>query len=165
MEEVIEKYEPIVATPLKKGEIAPVLDEEGYNTLRDMINSSDEGNHKMAQLILNTCDIQKSIYWIWKLSRHGWGVHRMVNLRTKASRAFRNKSNLFSISSKGSLPFIEFLDRQGWLTPEIYKREEETIIDLATRQFDHRFYTVEFTIKDEYKHLPKITTPISKDDE
>ena len=145
-------YTPLVATPIE-GE-APVLNEDTYNTLCGMLKSPDEGNHKMAQLILNTCDIKKSIYWIWKLTKTGY-TSRMVNLRTKASRAFRDHSRLFYICNRNELAFAEYCIREGGLmTPEIYKYLEDAIIRKAKLQFKHTFYDVQFKIKEEYKHLP-----------
>jgi len=160
---IIPKKEVVVATPLKNGEAAPILDEEKYNTLLGMLKSGDEGNHKIAQLILNTCDIEKSIYWIWKLSK-SYGSH-MVNLRTKASRAFRDKSHLFNIWSKGPLSFAEFCTKHDWMTPEIYMKLEDEIVNAMNNQFRNTYYDVEFIIKDKYKHLPLVTTVIKRSDE
>jgi hypothetical protein len=167
VQDLVQKYEPVVATPLKHGAVAPVLDEETYNTLRGMLNSNDEGNHKMAQLILNTCDIGKSIYWIWRLSTRY--CHNMVNLRTKASRSFRDKSSLFYIASCGDTRFAKWLvsKKPEWMTVEIYQRLEETIVRDVASQSKNEFYDVEVKVKDKYKHLALTTTPIKikKDDE
>jgi len=159
MEEVIEKYVPVVATPLKDGEAAPILDEEKFNTLLGMLKSGDEGNHKIAQLILNTCDIQKSIYWIWRLIKTA-GHWNMVNLRTKASRAFRDKSELFNISNKSHLSFAEWLTYKDWMTPENYQKLEDEILNTLARQHTNKFYDVTISIRDKYKHLPFTKTPI-----
>lgn len=159
MEEVVEKYYPVVATPLKDGETAPILNEETYNTLKGMLTGRDEGNHKMAQLILNTCDIQKSIYWIWKLARHG--SHNMVNLRTKASRSFRDKASLFHISHLNSTRFAKYIASKDWLTSEIYQRLEEEIVKEAALRVSNDFYDVELTIKDKYKDFAFTKTPIN----
>lgn len=158
MEEVIEKYVPVVATPLKDGEAAPILDEEKYETLKGMLASRDEGNHKIAQLVLNTCDIHKSIYWIWRLA--GKYASNMVNLRTKASRAFRDKSMLFNIWNMSSLIFLEHCERNDLITPEIYQRLEDSVLSTLTHQVRNTFYNVQITIKDKYKHLPLTKTPI-----
>jgi len=143
-------YTPLVATPIK-GE-APVLNAEVYETLKGMLRSPDEGNWKMAQMILNACDINKSIYWIWKLTREGY-ASRMVNLRTKASRTFRDHSRLFYINSKNGLSFAEFCAREKILTPEIYQYLEKDIMSRADLQFKHTFYDTQYKIKDKYKHL------------
>lgn len=152
MEETKE-YVAEVATPLKDGEAAIILDEERYTTLLRMLQSRDEADHKMAQLVLNTCDIGKSIYWIWQLARLGYS-NQMVNLRTKASRYLRDKSCLFQISGKSPLSFAEFCNKRGWLTSEIYYKLEDKIVDSVHQQFKNTFYNVDFQIKSQYEHLP-----------
>ena len=159
MEQTIEKYEPVVATPLKNGETAPVLDEESFETLVSMLKSNDEANHKMAQLILNTCDIRKSIYWIWRLSR-SYYTNNMVNLRTKASREFRDKSDLFSLAVYSAMAFGKHLSNKGWLTPDIYQKIEDEIVKHVGRQVNNQFYDVSITIKEEYKELAQTKTSI-----
>ena len=151
------QYIPLVASPLP-GE-APILNEETYNTLKGMLGSGNTEDHKMAQLILNTCDIQKSIYWIWLLGKKY--AYNMVNLRTKAGRAFRDKSKLFYISGKSPLAFAEWLDYAGWITPEIYQRLESDIIKRAVLAFSHKFYDVTIKIKDKYTYLANNTSEIS----
>lgn len=158
MEETI-KYNSVGASSLNNGELAPILTEENYLTLKRMINSEDEGDHKIAQLTLNTCDIQYSIYWIWRLAKEG-SVNNMVNLRTKASRSFRDKSSIFKIWSMSDIKFAEFLNRENWLTTEIFERLEKEIINALNSQCRNVFYSVNIIIKDQFKHLPIIKTAI-----
>ena len=155
----MEDKKVITASPVK-GE-AVVLNEEIGQSLTKMLGSNDEADHKMAQLILNTCDIEKSIYWIWQLSRKSWYANRMVNLRTKASRNFRDQSRLFHITQKSERPFAEFLNTQGWLTPEIYQKLEEEIIERTETQCSNTFYDVVITVKEKYKHLALNVEPIN----
>ena len=155
----MEDKKVITASPVK-GE-AVVLNEEISQSLAKMLSSNDEADWKMAQLILNTCDIEKSIYWIWQLSRKSWYSNRMVNLRTKASRNFRDHSRLFHISQKSERPFAEFLNTQGWLTPEIYQKLEEEIIERTETQCSNTFYDVVITVKEKYKHLALNVEPIN----
>lgn len=156
----------LTASPVQ-GE-ALIIDEEKAKSLALMLMSRDTADHKMAQLILNTCDIEKSIYWIWKLSRQASNI--MVNLRTKAGRNFKEHSRLFLISTKAERPFAEFLNSQGWLTPEIYQYLEQEILERNLSQASNTFYNVSITIKDEYKHLTLtpdavITSKESKDED
>lgn len=155
----MEDKKVITASPVK-GE-AVVLNLEISQSLAKMLSSNDEADWKMAQLILNTCDIEKSIYWIWQLSRKSWYATRMVNLRTKASRNFRDHSRLFHISQKSERPFAEFLNTQGWLTPEIYQKLEEEIIERTETQCSNTFYDVVITVKEKYKHLALNVEPIN----
>jgi len=146
-------YVSLVATPLKDGEAATILDEEKYHTLTRMFKSKDETDHKMGQLILNTCDLGKSIYWIWELARAGY-CYRMVNLRTKAGRYIKEKLELYHLGGKSHLSFAEYCNRRGWLTPEIYHKLEDKVIDSVHNQFKNTFYDVAFKVKDKYQHLP-----------
>ena len=156
-------YVPITASPVK-GE-AIVLDQESYNSLYTMLSSSNEEDWKIAQLALNTCDIRKSIYWIYKLCRSHWFSSRMVNLRFKASREFRDKCELFRISMQNPLSFADWCTSKGWMTPEIFQYLEENIIHMAKKQFAHKFYDVEFKIKEDYKHLPSNNNVITTKNE
>jgi hypothetical protein len=149
------------ASPVK-GE-AVVLNAEIYDSLYNMFNSKSEEDHVMARLILNTCDIKKSIYWIWLLARRGgWNlVNKMVYLRTKASREFRDKSRLFHISQKSPKEFAYWLEKEGWMTPEFYKYLEEAILKTIKIQTSNEFYDVTIKIKEKYKHLPENTELIT----
>ena len=158
METTEQTYVPLVASPTKTGE-ATILDEETYNSLLSMLKSNNEEDWKMAQLILNTCDIQKSIYWIWKLAQRY--ATRMVNLRTKASRYFRDNTDLFHIWGTSGPKFVEHLANKGWLTPEIYQIIEADTLDRIKHQCRNKFYDVTIQVKDKYKHLVANSNPIS----
>jgi len=139
---------------------AVILDEESTKVLYKMFKSNDTADHKMGQLILNTCDVEKSIYYIWQLARSVY-PSLMVNLRTKASRNFRDQSRLFFISQKGSRTFSEFLTTQGWNTPEIFQKLETDVISGTIGQCRNKYYNVTLTIKEEYKHLALNVEPIN----
>jgi len=140
-EEVITKTVP--------GKLGTVLTEPEYDTLNAMLSSRDEGDHRMAQAILNQCDIKTSIYWIWKLARtHS---HKMVYLRTKASREFRDATDLFSLGYMKYTPFALAMHEKGWLTPEIYARIKPGILDeLIERNKNNNVYNIHVTIKDAF---------------
>ena len=149
--EVLETQETIgsaVADP-------KVLNKDTAATLTSMLKSKDEGDHKMAQLILNQIDIQKSIYWIWRISKDSYNTYRMVNLRTKASRKFRDDCELFTIASKQTSDFLKWLINKSWLTPEIYSYLLDDIIeDLRFRlggMSCAKMFNVAINLKDEYK--------------
>lgn len=132
-----------------------ILTEDTTNSIVSMLNSKDEGDHKMAQLILNQVNVEKSIYWIWVLARHR--CDRMVNLRTKASRQFRDACDLFSIAYQSADNFSRFLINKGWMTPEIYSKLLNSLIKDVNYRLNGMAAakTFEFTIdiKEEYKHL------------
>lgn len=139
---------------------AVILDAESTKALYTMFKSNDLADHKIGQLILNTCDVEKSIYYIWQLAR-SLDPTRMVNLRTKASRNFRDQARLFFICQKGPRNFSEFLTTQGWNTPEIFKKLEDDVIIGTIGQCRNKYYDVTLTIKEEYKHLALNVEPIN----
>lgn len=144
-------YVPLVATPLKKGAAPLVLDQEMYESLDSLLNSSDEENHKLAQFTLNTCDIQKSIYWLWKLAKKH--QYRMVNLRTKASRYLQTTAELPSLRSMNETDFAEWLIDKDWMTQEVFQVLESHILNSLKDQCDNQYYDVTVKLKEEYKHL------------
>jgi hypothetical protein len=77
----------------------------------------------------------------------------MVNLRTKASRKFRDETNLFYISYTNNYEFVKWLDGKGWLTTEIFQSLKPQIITQLKARDNHKFYKLSFEVKDEYKHL------------
>lgn len=135
-----------------------VLNEQTYERLSQMLASTDEGDHKMAQLILNQVNIEHSIYWIWQLARKGWWIsQRMVNLRTKASRKFRDDTNLMALSTMGESSFIEHVNKKGWLTPEIFQtlmaKLNSDIVFRLNGITCSKFYNFTMELKPEFKHL------------
>ena len=129
-----------------------IIDEELYERLYGMFGSSDEGDHKMGQLILNKQDVQKSIYYIWKLARKY--SSRLVNLRTKDSRAFRDATNLFTLAYARETEFGNYLIKRGWMTPEIFGKIKGVIKDdIHTNTRSDKFYEFSIELKEENKHL------------
>lgn len=156
-----------VTVKLKKDKIVPakvgtILTEVEYDTLNKMLHSKDPGDHTMAQQLLNQCDIQQSIYWIWKLGQRN--ANRMVYLRTKASRAFAEESCLFEIAWLSHTRFALHLIKKGWMTSEIYLRLKEGIIeDLRDKNKNDTLYDILITIRPEIKQFdPEDTlTPLN----
>lgn len=132
-----------------------ILTEETANSISTMLKSNDEGDHKMAQLILNQVNVEKSIYWIWTIAKYR--PDRMVNLRTKASRAFRDACDLFTIAYQSPDQFSRFLINKGWMTPEIYSKLLNSLLkDLQFKingMSSAKTFEFSINIKEEYKHL------------
>ena len=130
-----------------------VLNEESYTTLHNMLKSSDAADHLMAQQILVRCDVEKSIYWIYKLAK-SYFTNRMVNLRTKLGRQFRDDTSLFNIALYSPVAFLKFVVRKEWLTPEIYQNLEEQMIKDYINEIKNlkgtQFYNVTIEVKPEF---------------
>lgn len=134
-------------------EDASVLKEEGYKTLSGLILSGDPENHLLVQVLLTKLNIEKSIYWIWRLASETRRCDRMVNLRTKAGRKFRDDTDLYNLQYKTAYAFAEWINGKGWLTKEIYDLVKEAIIIQFTSQSANMFFDMHFVIKDKFKHL------------
>lgn len=127
-----------------------IIDEESFNTLRGMLRSSDKDDWTMAQMILTKCNVEKSIYYIWLLSRKCY-VHNMVNLRTKAGRKFRDDTNLFSLCGYNEEILLKYLVNKDWVTKEIFQKLIPEITKSVNSRTFNQFFDVSLTLKDDYK--------------
>lgn len=138
---------------------SPVLNDETTKRLWSMFNSRDVADHVMAREILNKIDVQKSIYWIWLLANEH--APRMVYLRTKASREFRDKCDLFTIAYADATEFGVWLNQKGWLTPELFSKLKGNMIREARDSTDNFFYNFQVQIKNKFINLDPLS-PITK---
>ena len=137
------------AVPVISG--TAILTDETFETVKNMLKSTDEGDWKMAQLILNQLHVQSNIVRIRELARHY--ANRMVNLRTKASRKFRDDCNLFYVAYTDDYEFAKWLNNKGWLTTDIFQYLKPKIVTQLKARDNHKFYKLSFEVRDEYKHL------------
>lgn len=135
-----------------------VLTESHYETLLCMLRSNDEADHLMAQQILAPINVEKSIFWIWKLAN--LYSSRMVNQRTKIGREFRDRAHLFFIAHKNATEFGSWLIKQGWMTDEIYMRIKDELIEHEKRTTHSKFYQHTIELKDTLKHLDPNAKPV-----
>lgn len=122
-----------------------IMDQELYQRIDGMLSSSDREHWPIAEDILMTVDVDKSIYWMWKIVRaHWWRFNR----RRKAVREKITQHRILShIVGRPIYPFAEWLVREGRMTEEIWgylgKDVENTIITRSNNQF----YDVELKMK------------------
>ncbi len=95
------------------------IDESSFTSIMEMLESSDESNHKVASEILSNCDIDKSLFWIWKVARKcSWKVTGLS--RFKNIRLFIEMSDFSTLACMNDEGFIEYLYNKGLLTPEYF---------------------------------------------
>lgn len=132
-----------------------VLNFETASTIMNMIKSNDEGDHKVAQVLLTQVNVEKSIYWIWKIATSHWGSSRAINLRTKAGRKLRDDSNYFSIANQNAGRFMSWLKDKSWLTPEIFLFLQQDILDELKYKIggvvESKPFNIYIEINDEFK--------------
>ncbi len=95
------------------------LDEDSYKSVLDMLGSKDESNHKMGAEILANCDIEKSLFWIWKLAREKQWVISGLS-RFKNIRLFIRMSKWSELGRMDSEEFAEYLHKRNMLTKEYF---------------------------------------------
>ncbi len=128
-----------------------ILNEDTYNVLNNMLSSSDEADHKMAQLLLVQIDVNQSIYYLWKLAKKH--AHRMVNLRTKLGKKFVQESSIFGLQHKTANEFAIHLKSKNLLTPSLYALLVKDIKADMKYKLKHAFYDVHVVLKPKYKDL------------
>lgn len=144
MEETIEKVSDVMSD-------TTILNENSYETLDKMLSSKDEADHKVAREILNQLKIRESIYYIYKLARKH--SHRMVYLRTKASRQFVKDTDLWNLSTTREWEFPIWLQKKGWLTTELFQKFKDYYLERVKQISRNEFYDIHVTIKDDYRDL------------
>jgi uncharacterized protein Smg (DUF494 family) len=112
---------PIINEDLLLEQVSPVsiIDEDVYDTIYNMLKSSDEQNQNIGCELLANSDIKNSLYWIWKLSlQHRYTVSRS---RIKNVKLFINASGWGELASMDAEQFIQHLYKEGVLTKELFK--------------------------------------------
>lgn len=132
------------AVPTKR-----IMDKELYEKLKDMFYSSDKGNYPIAEQILIDCDIEKSIYYMWKLLKND-GIIYKLNRRLKKIRNFIDMPHIRAISYKSLYNFVFYIKTEKLLTPEIWTIVESDITKMVKLKCVNDFYDVELKLRDLY---------------
>ena len=122
-----------------------IMDEELYNRLNGMFNSSDKEHWPIAEDILMTIDIDKSIYWIWKIVRNHWW---RFNRRRKAVREnLTQQRTLCIIVSKTDHWFADWLVKEKRMTEEIWNRLQPAVMKHMESKIVNPWFDVELKMK------------------
>jgi len=98
-----------------------IIDEDSYQTLDSMLSSNNTGDRDIAKKILYNCDIDKSLYYIRKLSqKHYYSMFYGNGKKTKEHKAFREVVDPV-ISCTDMPDAIEIFYERKALTKEIYE--------------------------------------------
>lgn len=132
------------AVPTKK-----IIDYELYEKLKVMFSSSDRGNYPIAEQMLIDCDIEKSIYYIWKLLKSDGFIYKL-NRRLKKVRTFLSEPHVRNVSYRNFYNFVTYIKIEKLLTPEIWNIVEPEITKQILGRCLNDFYHVELKLKDLY---------------
>lgn len=151
-----------------------VLDDQNYESIKDMLKSSDEGNHIVARKLLYECDINNSLYYIWRLAKADncfWPMHEN---RTKLGREFVSTCNLYTLKNCNTIHFIKYMENRNKLTSDIFYRViDELIKELKNKlkgSLTHEFLDISCVFNEKYKKYLKeddliiISYPDKKDE-
>lgn len=150
-----------------------IIDEDSFVSLRDMLKSSDQENHTVARKILYECDIDNSLYYIWKLAKSGcfWNMHEN---RTKLGREFVGKTKLYQLHNMSAKKFLAEVESRKLLTKEIFTNLRQELIEDVEHNLKrvgvHNLVDINFKFNDTYSQYvdsnePTIITNNKKDDE
>jgi hypothetical protein len=146
-------------------DIAPtgILTDEMVASLKEMFKSYDESNHKIAQEILYNCDVENSIYNIYKLVRDV-GVWKLMDNRNKNAKLFAERCSIYKLQDADAYKIIKLLNENypEQLTTEVFN---ELLAGAAKRYMRHitdsEIFTVEVKLSDKFnKFNPEFTFKI-----
>lgn len=124
-----------------------IMDEELYKRLDGMFSSSDKGHWPIAEDILMTVDVDKSIYWMYKLMRaHWWRFNRR---RKMVREKITQHPILGRIVGKGEYAFAEWLVQEKRMTEEIWTRMSAIVIYTIEQKSKNSFFNIELKLKPE----------------
>lgn len=127
-----------------------VIDNAVYESLNNMLGSSDSTNHTTAIEIISNCDIDKSLYYLWKLIKDHMSV--MENFRkNKNFRLFKEKANYSMLSHKTEKSILAYLDMKNVLTPEIYQTLIVEVIKNYQRSMQSELFDITLTPATKYQ--------------
>lgn len=127
-----------------------IIDQETYQSLSNMLSSSDATNQLTAIEIISNSDINQSLYYLWKLIKEHGGV--MANFRkNKNFRLFKEQINFGVMSCRSERTMLPFLEKAGVLTPEIYKELMTEIHRIYKRTHRSELFDITLTPSEKYK--------------
>jgi hypothetical protein len=137
------------------GDDSTIIDEEVFQQLKNMFESSDSDNHILAMEIMANSHYEKSILYLQMLlSDYNYQIS---NSHTKNHVNFKSMLSYFnwlprSIGSRSAEQIVSIIDEKGLLTVDMIKRlyKEYTRSVHGNINYSDVFEVKEFTIKQAY---------------
>ena len=137
------------------GDDSTIIDEEVYQQLGSMFESSDSDNHILAMEIMANSHYERSILYLQMLLSNY--SHQMSNSHTKNHVNFKSMLGYFNwtaryIGSRSAEQIISIIDEKDLLTIDMIKRlyKEYTHSIYGNINYSDVFEVKEVTIKQEY---------------
>ena len=122
-----------------------IMDQELYERLDGMFNSLDKEHWPIAEDILMTVDVDKSIYWMWKLMRRHWW--RLNRRRKSVREKLTQNRTLQIIVSKTDHWFADWLVKEKRMTEELWNYLYPEIIKHMEYKTQNPWFDVELKMK------------------
>ena len=137
------------------GDDSTIIDEEVFQQLKNMFESSDSDNHILAMEIMANSHYEKSILYLQMLlSDYSYKIN---NSHTRNHVNFKSMLSYFNwlprdIGHRSAETIVKIIDDKGLLTVDMIKRlyKEYTHSIHGNINYDDVFEVKEFTIKQEY---------------
>ena len=122
-----------------------IMDQELYERVNGMLSSSDREHWPIAEDILMTIDVDKSIYWMWKIMRNHWW---RFNRRRKAVREKITQQRILQIIvSKTDHWFADWLVKEKRMTEEIWNLMYPSVMKFMQSKVENPWFDVELKMK------------------
>jgi hypothetical protein len=137
------------------GDDSTIIDEEVFQQLKNMFESSDSDNHILAMEIMANSHYEKSVLYLQMLLSNY--CYQISNSHTKSHVNFKSMLSYFNwiprnIGNRSAEKIVEIIDDKGLLTVDMIKRlyKEYTYSIHGNINHDDVFEVKEVTIKQEY---------------
>ena len=163
-EEYIDIYNAIQGKPIYNetelitninGDDSTIIDEEVFQQLKNMFESSDSDNHILAMEIMANSHYEKSVLYLQMLLSNY--SYQISNSHTKIHVNFKSMLSYFnwaprSIGNRSAEQIISIIDEKGLLTVDMIKRlyKEYTHSIHGNINYSNVFEAKEITINQEY---------------
>ena len=137
------------------GDDSTIIDEEVFQQLKNMFESSDSDNHILAMEIMANSHYEKSVLYLQMLLSNY--CYQISNSHTKSHVNFKSMLSYFNwiprnIGNRNAEKIVEIIDEKGLLTVDMIKRlyKEYTHSIHGNINYSDVFEAKEITIKQEY---------------
>jgi hypothetical protein len=137
------------------GDDSTILDEEVFQQLKNMFESSDNDNHVLAMEIMANSHYERSVLYLQMLLSNY--SYQISNSHTKNHVNFKSMLSYFdwaprNLGTRSAEQIIKIIDEKGLLTVDMIKRlfAEYTYSIYGNINYSDIFEVKEFTIKENY---------------
>jgi hypothetical protein len=145
------------------GDDSTIIDEEVYQQLKNMFESSDNDNHVLAMEIMANSHYEKSVLYLQMLLSNY--SYQISNSHTKSHVNFKSMLSYFdwaprNLGTRSAEQIIKIIDEKGLLTVDMIKRlfAEYTYSIYGNINYSDIFEVKEFTIKQDYLNKLNISS-------